>query len=73
MQQRNGVVCVGSAEELKRRQWVNQIRSIKESVKDFSVEAKEFPLLEAVIREWLVKTQQAGKYLAGAVVGCEVW
>jgi hypothetical protein len=24
-------------------------------------EAEEFPLLETVAREWLVKTQQAGK------------
>jgi hypothetical protein len=31
-------------------------------------EAEEFPLLEAVARERLVKTQQAGKGLAGAVV-----
>jgi hypothetical protein len=30
------------------------------------------PLLEAVAREWLVKTQQAGKGLAGAVVICEL-
>jgi hypothetical protein len=36
-------------------------------------EAEESPLLEAVCREWLVKTQQAGKGLAGAVVICEVW
>jgi hypothetical protein len=31
-------------------------------------EAEESPLSEAVAREWLVKTQQAGKSLAGAVV-----
>jgi hypothetical protein len=31
------------------------------------------PLLEAIAREWLMKTQQAGKGLAGAVVICEVW
>jgi hypothetical protein len=36
-------------------------------------EAEESPLLEAVAREWLVKTQQAGKSLAGAVVFCELW
>jgi hypothetical protein len=36
-------------------------------------EAEEFPLLEAVARERLVKTQQAGKGLAGAVVICELW
>jgi hypothetical protein len=33
-------------------------------------QAEESPLLEAVARERLVKTQQAGKGLAGAVVIC---
>jgi hypothetical protein len=28
-------------------------------------DAKESPLLEAVAREWLMKTQQAGKRLSG--------
>jgi hypothetical protein len=36
-------------------------------------EAHESALLEAVAREWLMKTQQAGKGLAGAVVICELW
>jgi hypothetical protein len=36
-------------------------------------EAEEFPLLEAAVREQLVKTQQAGKGLAGAMVICELW
>jgi hypothetical protein len=36
-----------------------------------ALEAEESPLLEAVARERLVKTQQAGKFLAGAVVNCE--
>jgi hypothetical protein len=36
-------------------------------------EVEESPVLEAVAREWLVKTQQAGKGLAGAVVICELW
>jgi hypothetical protein len=36
-------------------------------------EDEESPLLEAVAREWLMKTQQAGKGLAGTVVICEVW
>jgi hypothetical protein len=36
-------------------------------------EAEESPLLEAVARVRLVKTQQAGKGLACAVVNCEVW
>jgi hypothetical protein len=30
-------------------------------------------LLEAVTRERLVKTQQAGKGFAGAVIICEAW
>jgi hypothetical protein len=30
-------------------------------------------VLEAVAREWLFMTQQAGKGLEGAVVICEVW
>jgi hypothetical protein len=34
-------------------------------------EAEEFPLLEAVARERLVKKQKAGKGIAGAVVICE--
>jgi hypothetical protein len=34
-------------------------------------EAEESPMLEAVARERLLKTQQAGKGLAGAVVKCE--
>jgi hypothetical protein len=36
-------------------------------------ENKESPQLEAVARERLVKTQQAGKDLACAVVICELW
>jgi hypothetical protein len=36
-------------------------------------EAEESPLLEAIAREWLVKTQQAGKGLVGAVVIFELW
>jgi hypothetical protein len=36
-------------------------------------EAQESPLLEAFAREWLVKTLQAGKGLANAVVICELW
>jgi hypothetical protein len=34
---------------------------------------EDFPLLEAVARERLVKTQQAGKGSASAVVICELW
>jgi hypothetical protein len=40
---------------------------------DFSAEAEESPPLEAVTREQLVKTLQAGKNLVGGVVICEVW
>jgi hypothetical protein len=36
-------------------------------------ESEESPLLEAVTRERLGKTQRAGKDLAGAVVMCELW
>jgi hypothetical protein len=36
-------------------------------------EAEEPPMLVAVARERLVKTQQAGKGLACAVVICELW
>jgi hypothetical protein len=38
-----------------------------------SAEAEEYPLLETVARERLVKTQQAEKDLAGALVICELW
>jgi hypothetical protein len=40
---------------------------------DFSAEAEESPLLEAVTVERLVKTQQAGRGLTGAVVTCKAW
>jgi hypothetical protein len=36
-------------------------------------DAEESPLLEAVLCEQLVKTQQAGKGLVGVVVICKVW
>jgi hypothetical protein len=38
-----------------------------------SKKADESPLLEAIAREWLVKTKQAGKGLVGAMVICELW
>jgi hypothetical protein len=38
-----------------------------------NAEAEEYPLLETVTKERLVKTQQAGKYLASAMVICELW
>jgi hypothetical protein len=37
------------------------------------VDAEEYPLLEVVAGERLVKTQQAGKDLAGAMVICKAW
>jgi hypothetical protein len=40
---------------------------------DLSAKAKESPLLEAVTRERLLKTQQVGKGLAGAAMISEVW
>jgi hypothetical protein len=36
-------------------------------------EADVSPLLEAIAREWLAKTQQAGRGLADAMVICELW
>jgi hypothetical protein len=36
-------------------------------------EAEEFLLLEVVARKQLLKTQQAGKALAGSVMICELW
>jgi hypothetical protein len=51
-----------------------QLIFIRGSVKEVLIGAFEgSPLLEAVTRERLVKTQQAGKGLAGAVVICELW
>jgi hypothetical protein len=36
-------------------------------------EAEESSLLEAIARERLVKTQQAGRDTAGGVVNCKMW
>jgi hypothetical protein len=51
------------------------VSSVRESAKGGlgAREAEESPLLEAVAREWLVKTQMAGKGLAGADVISELW
>jgi hypothetical protein len=73
----------------KEDNWDKQVNSIRESVKKrdswkragreppsreyLKVEAEESPLIEAVTREQLMKTQQAGKDLACAVVICKVW
>jgi hypothetical protein len=40
--------------------------------KNLRGEAEESPMLEDVTRKWLVKTQEAGKDLACAVVICIV-
>jgi hypothetical protein len=37
------------------------------------VKLKNLHCIEAVARERMVKTQQAGKFSAGAVVICELW
>jgi hypothetical protein len=66
------VVCAGRAEELEGRKLGQPSQFSKGVCEDFSVEAKEFPLLEAVTREWLVKTQKAQKDLVCTVVICEV-
>jgi hypothetical protein len=41
--------------------------------RNWTRETEESPLLEAIARERLVKTQQAGKDLACAMVICELW
>jgi hypothetical protein len=69
--------------------WGNRVSSVRQAVKwreswkrvereppfgeDLSAEAEDSPLLEAVTRERLVKTQLAGRGLAGPVVICEFW
>jgi hypothetical protein len=53
----------------------NRKRAGRESLfkEDLNAEAEESPLLEAVTRERLVKTQEAGKDLECTVVICKVW
>jgi hypothetical protein len=43
------------------------------SAREAECKAEESPLLEDIAREQLVKTQQAGKGLAGALLICELW
>jgi hypothetical protein len=38
-----------------------------------SAEVEDYPLLEAVTRERLVKKQQVEKGLVGAMIICELW
>jgi hypothetical protein len=75
--------------DYKEDNWANQVSSVWEAVnkrdswkragrerpfrEELSAEAEESPLLEAIAREELVKTQQAGKVLAGGAVICELW
>jgi hypothetical protein len=69
-------VYVVRDEELQRREmgqlmsWVLQGRLWR---KNLNAWAEESPLLEAVTRERLVKTRQAGKGLVGAAVISELW
>jgi hypothetical protein len=56
----------------KRDSW-KRVGGEPPSRKDFSAEAEKSTLVEAVTRERLVTTQQAGKSLANAVVICELW
>jgi hypothetical protein len=46
-----------------------KVSSVREYIKK-GLEAEESLLLEAYARKWLVKTQQAGKELAGVMVIC---
>jgi hypothetical protein len=50
-----------------------QAWDIRRTVPTWTQEAEEPPLLEAVARDRLLRTKQAGKYLSGAVVICKVW
>jgi hypothetical protein len=52
------------------KQGTELVESEKSSAQEAVKIAQESPLLEAIAKEWLVKTQQAGKDLAGAVVIC---
>jgi hypothetical protein len=40
---------------------------------DLDPGAEDYPLLEAVTRQLLVKTLRAGKALENALVNCKVW
>jgi hypothetical protein len=59
--------CIGVREEKR------QLKGSRRSEWIWAREAEESPLLEAVVRERPVKTQQTGKFLAGAVGTCELW
>jgi hypothetical protein len=57
---------------LKRDSW-KRVGSEPPSREDLSADAEESPLSETITRQRLVKTQQGGKGLEGAVVICELW
>jgi hypothetical protein len=67
----------------RKEYWGDQVSSVQESEEavgteptfreDLRPEAEEYPLLEAVTRQLLMKTQQAGKDLKYAVVIGELW
>jgi hypothetical protein len=66
----NGMFMRATLRSYKEDSWSNQDSSLRESVKkrDGSKGAAiqrglEHPLLEAITREWVVKTQQTGKDL----------
>jgi hypothetical protein len=73
-------VQLSSAREAEKRWCYSWVDNWQESwtgdcgKRTWTCEVEESPLLVAIAREWLVKTQQAGKGLASAVVRiCEVW
>jgi hypothetical protein len=82
----NDVFYAVRADVLRRTTGARVQRVVMESVKrrlsaivehspesnEVSVEAEESPLLEAITRERLVKTQQTGN-TACAIVICKVW
>jgi hypothetical protein len=76
----NCVFFTGVPNSYKGDNCGNQVSSIRKSIgrkppfrEDLSVKAEKYPLLEAVSREELVKTQQAGKDVTCAVVICKLW
>jgi hypothetical protein len=62
----------------KKENWGCRVSSVRESRRkppfreDLGAEAEKYSLLEVINRKRLVKTQQAGTCVAGAVVLCEL-
>jgi hypothetical protein len=70
-------LCKGGCEEDMAIQLVEgiagrQLWTRVDEGRTWARKAEESPLLDAVAKKRLVKTQQAGKGLAGAVVNCKV-